>query len=266
MEALLEHPVPLRERLRAVKWRRLRRLAGWGLLVSVVAAWAVFVRPTFLGGPTTLLIVSGHSMEPRLHSGDLVVTLRQRTYRRGDVIAYHIPKRNAGAGALVIHRIVGGSAKDGYITRGDNRNYRDPWRPKRSDIAGEMKLRAPRLGLIPVFAHSAIGMALIAAFVGFLVLRGGTETRADADSVGDVVEEPDSFGAVEPETRAAVEPLLMHLLFVVTPSGYELLERDGEAPTVGTTFEEGSRRYRVSKLGRSPLPADTRACAYLEPV
>jgi len=177
VEALSEHPIGLRRRLRATTGGRLIRLAGWAVVLAVVAAWAIFLRPAFLGGPATYVIVAGHSMEPTLHAGDLVLAQRQRTYRRGDVIAYRIMKNQAGAGTLVIHRIVGGSARDGYVTRGDNRNYRDPWRPKPADIAGKMNVHAPRLGMLPVFSHTAIGIALIAALAGFLVLCGGTRAR-----------------------------------------------------------------------------------------
>jgi signal peptidase I len=172
----LPAPVSLPESPPAVSWGRpWRRLVGWVLVAAVISVCFVYLRPEVLGGRVSYLIVSGHSMEPTLHSGDLVVALRKRDYGRGEVIAYHIPKNQAGAGALVIHRIVGGSARAGYITRGDNRDYRDPWRPKANDIAGEMKLHAPRLGLIPVYARTLFGIALIAAFVGFLVLRGGAD-------------------------------------------------------------------------------------------
>ena len=147
------------------------------MFVGIVAAWAIFLRPAFLGGPVTYVIVAGHSMEPTLHTGDLVVARRQRTYRRGDVIAYRITKNQAGAGTLVVHRIVGGSSRVGYMTRGDNRRYRDPWRPKPDDIAGKMSLHARRLGMIPVFSHTTLGMTLIAALAGFLVLLGGASTR-----------------------------------------------------------------------------------------
>jgi signal peptidase I len=250
MEALLD-PVTFRKRLRAASWDCPWRLVSWVVLVAVVAAWGVFLRPQVLGGPATYLVVSGHSMEPRLHSGDLVIALREPTYHRGDVIAYHIPKNQAGAGALIIHRIVGGSAQDGYITRGDNRDYRDPWRPKRSDIAGEMKLRAPHLGMLPIYAHTLVGMALIAALVGFFVLRGGgTDDDADGEGPPGLPEDPH---------------LTQHLLFARAPNGYELLERPGEPPTVGAVVDDGEQFYRVSKLGRSPLPFDSRQCAYVEP-
>ena len=54
-----------------------------------------------------------------------------------------------------------------------------------------------------------------------------------------------------------------HLLFLWKPSGYELLERDGEPPAPGTPLEEGDARLVVTKIGASPLPGDTRPCAYL---
>jgi hypothetical protein len=56
-----------------------------------------------------------------------------------------------------------------------------------------------------------------------------------------------------------------HLLFVPKPSGYELVERDGEAPKAGSEVElEEGARYTVIKIGPSPLPDDGRACAYLQ--
>jgi hypothetical protein len=59
-----------------------------------------------------------------------------------------------------------------------------------------------------------------------------------------------------------------HLLFVPSPSGYELVERVGDSPSVGELLElEGRRgRYAVMRIVRSPLPGDGRRCAYLEPI
>ena len=57
-----------------------------------------------------------------------------------------------------------------------------------------------------------------------------------------------------------------HLVFVSKPSGYELHERDGEAPEPGAEVEvEDGKRYTVIKLAPSPLPQDDRTCAYLQP-
>jgi hypothetical protein len=56
-----------------------------------------------------------------------------------------------------------------------------------------------------------------------------------------------------------------HLVFVSKPSGYELLERDGEPPEPGSEIEvDDGVRYTVIKLAPSPLPQDDRTCAYLQ--
>jgi hypothetical protein len=59
-----------------------------------------------------------------------------------------------------------------------------------------------------------------------------------------------------------------YLLFISKPSGYELLEREGEPPAVGSEVEldeGGGPKFVVSKIAASPLPQDDRQCAYLQP-
>jgi hypothetical protein len=57
-----------------------------------------------------------------------------------------------------------------------------------------------------------------------------------------------------------------HLAFVPTGDGYRLAALDGPAPEVGVELEvpglEG--RLRVTRVSRSPLPLDARACVFLE--
>jgi hypothetical protein len=56
-----------------------------------------------------------------------------------------------------------------------------------------------------------------------------------------------------------------YLLFVSKPTGYELRERQGNPPAVGDEIEdEEAGRLRVSKLAPSPLPGDSRRCAYAQ--
>jgi len=54
-----------------------------------------------------------------------------------------------------------------------------------------------------------------------------------------------------------------YLLFVWKTSGYELVEREGEPPVVGSEVEFEDKRLRVTKVGVSPLPGDRRVCAFL---
>jgi uncharacterized coiled-coil DUF342 family protein len=57
-----------------------------------------------------------------------------------------------------------------------------------------------------------------------------------------------------------------HFLFVPSTEGYELFERAGPSPAVGSLVElSGGRTCRVLRVGASPMPGARRACAYLEP-
>src|SRR5579862_3566324 len=94
--------------LRAPSLRRVLNLAGLLLTIAVAVFWALFLRPQSLGGPAGYVLVSGKSMLPRYHTGDLVLVERRSSYHVGELIAYHVPQGDPMAGAQVIHRIVGG--------------------------------------------------------------------------------------------------------------------------------------------------------------
>lgn len=55
-----------------------------------------------------------------------------------------------------------------------------------------------------------------------------------------------------------------HLLFVWTPAGYRLEEREGEPPARGAEVELNGGTQRVGRIGVSPLPGDKRRCVYLQ--
>jgi hypothetical protein len=53
-----------------------------------------------------------------------------------------------------------------------------------------------------------------------------------------------------------------YVLLVWSPAGYTLREMQGDPPAVGHEFEDGDHTLVVSKIGASPLPGDTRQCAF----
>jgi hypothetical protein len=57
-----------------------------------------------------------------------------------------------------------------------------------------------------------------------------------------------------------------YLLFISKPTGYELREREGDPPAVGEEIEDDELRLQVTKIATSPLPGDSRRCAYSQPV
>lgn len=146
------------------------------LAVGLFVAWFLFLRPAFLGGPTSYVRVSGVSMEPSLHQGDLALVRKQGSYSPGDVIAFRVPNGEPGEGVIVIHRIVGGTAEDGFIMQGDNKKNPDLWHPTQDDIVGEMCFRVPGAGRLLAMLQSPMLLAGLASGVAVsLVLIGGEE-------------------------------------------------------------------------------------------
>jgi signal peptidase I len=153
---------------------RTNKSAGIALVVLACLFWGHNLRPQWLGGRAAYVLVSGKSMLPRYHTGDLVLVEKQPSYHRGQLIAYRVPKGDPLAGAQVIHRIIGGDAKHGFIVKGDNRTAPDVWRPKPGDIVGAKALRVPNAILILQFFRTPLFLALLAAcfvFVQVLVHR-----------------------------------------------------------------------------------------------
>lgn len=54
-----------------------------------------------------------------------------------------------------------------------------------------------------------------------------------------------------------------HLLFLPVGGGYDLVVRQAALPPASEAIELEGQRYRIAKVGRSPLPHDPRPCLYL---
>ena len=137
-----------------------------GIVALVLAAAALW--PVQFGGSSSVIIVHGVSMQPTLDSGDVVVLRTASSYHVGDIVAYRVPAGNAGAGNLIIHRIVGVSAR-GFVMRGDHRSTSDAWFPTAHDIVGRVVVHVPLLGenfwsLLPWLFGAVLGLGLILYF------------------------------------------------------------------------------------------------------
>ena len=163
--------------------RRARRAFGVIMTLALVATWFIFLRPDFLGGSTAYVLVSGNSMEPTLSDGDFVIARQQDVYRRRDIAVYRIPEGDVGAGHLVIHRIVGGSADEGYVLRGDNRTTNDLWRPHPDEIAGKLRMHIPLVGKAVPYLRSPLIVAAFAGVMAFLfIYNSGDRPRGEGQA------------------------------------------------------------------------------------
>lgn len=167
-------------RASAQRWRLGRPSPGRvGLAIGLVVflAWLALLRPaSLLGGPANYVVVTGDSMEPMLHAGDLVVALTAPSYRIGDLVVYHLPRSasqffpNDGKfpGRLIVHRIVGGDAANGYRMQGDNASHPDFWTVGAGDIAGRVDFKVPVGGRVLIFLRNPLVLGSLAAGFAFV--------------------------------------------------------------------------------------------------
>ncbi len=151
--------------------RRPGNIAFFAVLLVVVTAWWVELRPTsLLGGPATFITVRGTSMLPTLKTGDFVLAEAQPAYHVGDLVVYRVPKGQIGAGDDLIHRIVAGNPTVGYTLKGDNNPAPDPWTVPRSDILGKEAVVLPGFGSTLLVLRSPLFAGLAAALIAIWVV------------------------------------------------------------------------------------------------
>ncbi len=144
---------------------------------AFLAVWFVMLRPTFLGGPAAYVMVSGVSMKPTLYSGDLVVTRAHATYIAGDIVAFHVPKGEPAAGAMIIHRIAAGNPDNGFVMQGDNKSAPDPWHPRESDIIGKLWVHLPGWSRWVFFLREPMNLGVLVGGVTTFSLLSGKQIR-----------------------------------------------------------------------------------------
>ena len=154
-------------------------------LCGLLAAGLWFGLPQALGGRADWVMVTGTSMLPRFHTGDLVLVERRSSYHVGQVVAYRIRKGEIGAGHVVIHRIVGGNGRTGWTLQGDNRTAPDLWHPTNADVLGAKTLRIPDAWFVLRIFHMPVLLALFAACGAFVWIAFGGDGESDADGEGD---------------------------------------------------------------------------------
>jgi signal peptidase len=207
-------PQPLGRRFLA-SLRRPANIAFYGVLIVVLTAWWVELRPTsILGGPATFITVKGISMLPTLKTGDFVLAEAQSAYHIGDLVVYRVPEGQIGAGDDLIHRIVAGNATVGFTLKGDNNPAPDPWTVPRSDILGKKALVIPGFGGTLLVLRSPLFAGLAAALIAMWVVLSPPEwmrrrkpaVQASASGSGSATE-PASVAAPA-HSAAALSPAI----------------------------------------------------------
>jgi signal peptidase I len=136
------------------------------LVIGLVLLW-VFLAPTKIGGQASYVIIQGHSMEPKFHSGDLALVRKASSYNVGDIVTYW----NDSMAAYTIHRIID-IKQDRFILKGDNNSWIDPVYPSQEEIIGKLWIHLPKLGKLMEKLRSPANFALVMGLSGGLLMTG----------------------------------------------------------------------------------------------
>ena len=124
--------------------------------------------PVQVGGQAAYAIISGNSMEPGLHRGDLVVLRQASDYQVGDIATYRHPTLGP-----VIHRIVA-EADGQFVFKGDNNAWLDSYQPTQAEMIGRFWLYAPSAGRIVEQMRQPWAAALLVALGGLAIAITGS--------------------------------------------------------------------------------------------
>jgi signal peptidase I len=127
--------------------------AAGGAAVTLVVA---VVAPNVAGG-RSLKVLSG-SMEPRIHTGDIVVGrwIRPDQVKPGEVITFRKP----GAETLITHRVRAVRVTPGgvrVVTKGDANRTVEDWRAPLDARITRAQYRVPKAGYVVQWIQSSAG-------------------------------------------------------------------------------------------------------------
>jgi signal peptidase I len=149
--------------------RTLGAVATWACL-GVIAGVVVAVGAPFLFGAQPLMVRSG-SMEPVIHTGDLVVvrTITAEEIEIGDVVTFRAPDNS---GRLLTHRvrdlrIEGASMK--VTTKGDAVTGTETWMVPRGGTIGRVEYRLWKAGYVVAWARTPAALLAAGAAAAFVV-------------------------------------------------------------------------------------------------
>lgn len=146
----------------------------------IIAVLVFLLWPIKWGGQFGGIMVSGHSMESTYYTGDLLI-IKKASAEVGKVMVYEVPDHET---LHVVHRVVSGNATDGWIFRGDNNTWDDPFTVPDANMVGTPILRIQHVGIVvDKLSNPIVIVSLIIFALGILLWpRSQKKVRKSATS------------------------------------------------------------------------------------
>ncbi len=134
-----------------------------------IALPLIFIMFTAYLAGVRVMNTSGTSMEPLLHTGDLIVLYGKNPseIEKGDIITYKVSTDDKTY--FITHRVVG-KVEGGFITKGDNLDRPDAHVVMFKDVVGVYITKLPKVGLLGGFVRTFWGYLLLILIPGIALL------------------------------------------------------------------------------------------------
>jgi signal peptidase len=144
----------------------------YGIFIGCIALVAILLiaNKFHLPGGLKLYVVESGSMEPKIHTGSLVVDWPAKTYNIGDIITFGPDTKTQTPTTHRIHdiRVVGGQAI--YTTKGDANNAPDVREISGKDIIGKERFSIPYLGYVLGVAKQPFGFMILVIIPATIII------------------------------------------------------------------------------------------------
>lgn len=129
-------------------------------------------------GTLAFRVVLTESMEPTINPGDVIVTVSDSvvTPKLDDVVVYIATRFDGTPVAPFAHRIIGGSADEGWIVKGDNNPNADVQHPTSDDIESVVVAVWPGIGKF--FNGQVIFLVAMLVVAVWLIISGLISRRS----------------------------------------------------------------------------------------
>jgi len=136
-----------------------------------------------------------------LGSASCTTIKNARTHLKFDLTA--LPSAAPGEGGLVIHRIVGGDSRTGFVMQGDHNRTPDIWMPRQDDMIGRKVLLVPQAGEVLAWIRQPVILAAVAAglVTTFALLGRGERTGSGRGAARSTGRAPPTTGTASGSSR-----------------------------------------------------------------
>ena len=144
----------------------------YGIFVGCIVLVAILLiaNKFKLPGGFKLYVVMSGSMEPKIHTGSLVVDWPAKSYEVGDIITFGPDTKTQ---TPTTHRIVEKRSvleQATYITKGDANNTADTREITNTDVIGKVRLAIPYLGYVLSVAKRPFGFMILVIIPAVIVI------------------------------------------------------------------------------------------------